>query len=97
MCYESKKQCKKILDEIAAMKASMAVSDENQAKKLDAFTSSPSTDLDFNKLYQVFSVLLGNLQDTDMAPTATTVTAVKQYQREMKALLSKWDVFKSQK
>ncbi|CAN5568261.1 hypothetical protein BH10BAC3_BH10BAC3_31870 [soil metagenome] len=96
ICYENKKQCKKILNEIVALKTSKK--DVNAAQQ-EAWTNilNGTTEKGFDKIYSAFNTLLGTLQDTDMAPTTTAVTATRKYEKEMKDLTMKWNAFKAGK
>lgn len=96
MCYNNKTQCKKILDEIAVMQTAKTISSDTLSKQLAAFAATPagSTNQNFNNLYGAFNALFGILQDTDMAPTKTIVTAAKDAQLALLAQVQKWEALK---
>jgi photosystem II stability/assembly factor-like uncharacterized protein len=95
ICYNNKKQCKKLLAEIA-LASEGKINNHSLSKQIAAFIATPtgSTGTDFNKLYNAFNTMFDKLQKTDMPPTATTVKAVKQSQKEMEAISLKWEAFK---
>ena len=109
-CYEGRKKCMEILNEIRnqrqGLKMKIANTDSVASKSfrdLDFLLSSLETDSpgssnpSFNRLNNNFASLMNILQETDMPPTTQTVSAVKETQSRLTELLKKWNQVNSTK
>lgn len=106
-CYESRKECMKILEEIRSYRsairgkltnASPAVADElnkkdKLARELEA-TPQGSTEPSFGRLNSGFASVFGALQDSDMPPTTQMINAAKELNQQMIVLKKKWEDLK---
>ena len=106
-CYEGRKQCMKILEEIRLYRSQLksqlttlspsAVDELNKKDKLARElenTPQGSTEPSFGRLNGGFASVFGALQDSDMPPTTQMTTAVKELNQQMIVLKKKWEVLK---
>ena len=106
-CYNGRKECMKILEEIRSYhstirghltNAAPAVADELNKKDKIARelenTAQGSTDPSFGRLNSGFASVFGALQDSDMPPTTQMINAAKELQQQMIALKKKWEDLK---
>ena len=106
-CYEGRKQCMKILEEIGLYRSQLksqlttlspsAADELNKKDKLARElenTPQGSTEPSFGRLNGGFASVFGALQDSDMPPTTQITTAVKELNQQMIVLKKKWEVLK---
>ncbi|HEX3165202.1 MAG TPA: hypothetical protein VHQ93_03025 [Chitinophagaceae bacterium] len=106
-CYEARKECMKILEDIRSYRsmirgqltnAAPAVADELNKKDKIARelenTPQGSTEPSFGRLNGSFASVFGALQDSDMPPTTPMINAVKELNQQMIVLKKKWDGLK---
>jgi photosystem II stability/assembly factor-like uncharacterized protein len=109
-CYEGRKKCMEILNEIRRsrqeLKTKITNMDSVAAKSfrdldfllLSLETDRPgSSDPTFSRVGNTFASLMNILQDNDMPPTAQTISAVKEAQTQLSELLKKWNQVNSTK
>jgi photosystem II stability/assembly factor-like uncharacterized protein len=109
-CYEGRKKCMEILNEIRRqrqdLKSKINNTDSASSKSfrdLDFLLSSLETDSpgssneSFNRLNNNFASLMNILQETDMLPTTQTISAVKEAQSRLAELFKKWNQVNSTK
>src|SRR4030095_10199285 len=102
-CYNGRKECMKVLEEIRSYlsmlhsqltNAAPAVADElNKKDKLARElenTPQGSTEPSFGRLNSGFASVFGALQDSDMQPTTQMINAVKELNQQMIVLKKKW-------
>jgi photosystem II stability/assembly factor-like uncharacterized protein len=96
-CYNARKECMKILDEIRIYRAKSA-GDQNtpSIKEIALIESSPqgSTEPSFSRLNNTFASLLNVLQDSDMPPTTQMIADVKAAVKSFTVLKMKWEELK---
>ena len=106
-CYNGRKECMSILEDIRLYRLKLKgqltnavpkVADElnkkdKQARELE---SSPfgSTEPSFGKLNNGFASIFGALQDSDMSPTTQMINTVKELNQQMIVLKKKWEELK---
>ena len=98
ICYEGRKKCMESLNEIRIYKSRLNGRDSsNNSKQPSALESTPqgSQAPSFARLNNNFASLQNILQETDMLPTTQTAAAVKEAQKQLNDLLSKWNHLKS--
>jgi len=101
-CYNGRKECMKILDEIRSYHSSLKnrITNQDELNKKDkeaaALESSPqgSNDWNFGRLNGGFASVFGALQDSDMSPTTQMINAVKELNQQMEVLKKKWQELK---
>ncbi len=86
-CYEGRKECMKILEEISQYKLKA----QNQLVK-EIETSKAG----FSRLMNSFASVHAALQDSDMPPTTQQINAVKELQQQLNELKKKWNELKKQ-
>jgi photosystem II stability/assembly factor-like uncharacterized protein len=109
-CYEGRKKCMEILNEIRRsrqeLKTKITNTDSVAAKSfrdldfllLSLETDRPgSSDPTFSRIGNTFASLMNILQDNDMPPTTQTISAVKEAQTSLSELLKKWNQVNSTK
>ena len=98
-CYEARKKCMEVLNEIRAYRAVLKSQDSLNKKdeRLAALENgSPgSQEPNFGRLNSNFAALQNILQDADVPPTTQTIQAVTETQRQLTELLKKWNDIKS--
>ena len=96
-CYNARKECMKILDEIRAYRAKLG-GDQNTPvlKEISLLENSApgSTEPNFNRLNNSFASLFGVLQDSDMPPTTQMINGVKEAMKSFNELKLKWEKLK---
>ncbi|HEV8283414.1 MAG TPA: hypothetical protein VGQ09_03845 [Chitinophagaceae bacterium] len=98
-CYEGRKKCMEILNEIRLYRSGLKSQDslskkDQQAAALES-TPQGSQEQSFGKLNNSFAALQTVLQETDMPPTTQTIAAVSEAQKQLNELLKKWNELKS--
>ncbi|HEV8271930.1 MAG TPA: hypothetical protein VGQ04_11540, partial [Chitinophagaceae bacterium] len=101
-CYNGRKECMKILEEIRSYRSSLKNqipnSDElgKKDKEAAALESTPqgSPAESFTKINGEFASIFNILQDSDMPPTTQTIAAFKEADVAFKELKKKWDDLK---
>lgn len=106
-CYNGRKECMSILEEIRLYRlqlkgqltnAAPAIADELNKKDKSAreLESTPfgSTDPSFGRLNSGFASIFNVLQDSDMPPTTQMINAVKELNQQMIVLKKKWQDLK---
>ena len=106
-CYNGRKECMKILEEIRLYRSNLksqmtnaapSVADElNKKDKLARElenTPQGSTEPSFGRLNSGFASVFGSLQDSDMPPTTQMINAVKELNQQMIVLKKKWEALK---
>ena len=83
-CYEGRKECMKILEEIRQFK----MLHNQQAKEIETSQSG------FSRLMNSFASVHSVLQDSDMPPTSQQINAAKQLQQQLNELKKKWNEIK---
>ena len=102
-CYERRKECMKILEEIRLYRSQLksqlttlspsAIDELNNKDKLAReLESTPqgSTEPSFGRLNSGFASIFNVLQDSDMPPTTQMTNAVKELNQQMIVLKKKW-------
>jgi photosystem II stability/assembly factor-like uncharacterized protein len=97
-CYEGRKKCMEILNEIRAYRSTLRSEDslnkkDQQAAALEN-TPQGSQEPSFGRLNNNFASLQNILQDTDMLPTIQTIKAVADAQKELNELVKGWNELK---
>lgn len=107
-CYEGRKECMKILEEIRLYRLMLrgqmtnppvTVADEltkrdNQAKEL--MNNPPGSNApSFGRLNNGFASVFNSLQESDMPPTTQMINAVKELQLQFDMLKKKWNDLKA--
>lgn len=101
-CYNGRKECMKIIDEIrsyrSSLKSKITNADElsKKDKKAAALESTPfgSQGESFGKINGEFAGIFGILQDSDTPPTTQTIAAFKKVDATFKELKKKWNELK---
>jgi len=101
-CYEGRKECMKIIDEIRSYRSSLKnkITNPDELSKKDkeaaALESTPqgSNDWSFGRLNGGFASVFNVLQDSDTLPTTQTINAAKELQQQMTILKKKWNDLK---
>ncbi len=107
-CYEGRKECMKILEEIRLYRLMLRgqmtnppaqVADELNKKDKQAalLDNNPpgSNDPSFRRINNSFAAIHNTLQDADRAPTAQAITALAETQKQLQELKTKWTALKS--
>ncbi len=98
-CYEGRKKCMEVLNEIRAYRAVLKSQDSLNKKdeRLAALENSApgSREPSFGRLNTNFAALQNILQDADVPPTTQTIRAVAETQKQLTELLKKWNDTKS--
>ncbi len=98
-CYEGRKKCMEVLNEIRAYRVVLKSQDSLNKKdeRLAALENSApdSREPSFGRLNTNFAVLQNILQDADVRPTTQTIQAVAETQKQLTELLKKWNDTKS--
>jgi hypothetical protein len=106
-CYEARKECMKLLDEIRLYRsqlkseltnAAASVVDvlnkkDKLARELET-TPQGSTDWSFARLTSSFASVFNALQDSDMPPTMQMINAAKELNQQMIILKKRWEALK---
>jgi hypothetical protein len=106
-CYENRKECMNILEDIRSYRSSIrsqltnaapAVADELNkkdkiARELEA-TPQGGAEPSFGRLNSGFASVFNALQDSDMPPTTQMINAVKELNQQMTTLKKKWEDLK---
>jgi photosystem II stability/assembly factor-like uncharacterized protein len=96
-CYNARKECMKILDEIRAYRTKF-MGDQNTPvlKEISLLENSVpgSTEPSFNRLNNSFASLFSTLQDSDMPPTTQMINGMKEAIKSFEELKAKWDKLK---
>lgn len=92
-CYEDRKKCMDVLNEIREYKTTLATQDSTKIRQLTELENMPqgSRAPSFGRLNGNFAALQNILQETDMPPTTQTIAAVKEAQKQLTDLLKKWN------
>lgn len=106
-CYEGRKECMKILEEIrmyrAMLRGQMTNPPNNVANELgkkdkaarELENNPPGTnDPSFSRVNNGFASVFGALQDSDMSPTNQMISAVKELRAQLDTLKKKWAALK---
>jgi len=97
-CYEGRKKCMEVLNEIRAYRAVLKAQDSSNKKNqlLAALEATPQggQESSFGRLNNSFASLHNALQETDMKPTTQTIKAVADAQQQLNDLLKKWNELK---
>jgi hypothetical protein len=101
-CYEGRKECLKILEEIRSFRSSLKTritnTDELNKKDKEAAalesTQQGSQTESFTKMNGEFASIFNILQDSDMPPTTQTIAAFKEADAAFKELKKKWEALK---
>ena len=106
-CYNGRKQCMKILEEIRLYRLMLrgqmtnppaSVADELNRKDKQAalLENNPpgSNDPSFRKLNNSFASLFNVIQDSDRPPTTQAIAALAETQKQLQQLVTKWDALK---
>lgn len=102
-CYDARKECIKILDEIRLYRLMLqgqmtnppvTVADElnkkdKAARELEN-TPQGSTEPSFSRLNNAFASIFNTLQDSDWPPTTQTITAFNETKKQFDELVKKW-------
>jgi photosystem II stability/assembly factor-like uncharacterized protein len=95
ICYEGRKKCMDVLNEIRTYRATLKGQDtlnkKNQQVVALEVTSQGSDAPSFERLNNSFASLQNVLQETDMRPTTQTIKAVADAQKQLNDLLKKWN------
>ena len=104
ICYEGKKQCTKLVEELRLYEAKM---EDSKSKMGDNGFNNLMNDFkpfkekmddgkdnSFNGLKQLFTSAFNNLQDNDMPPTITLINAVKQANQSLRIQVKNWELLK---
>ncbi len=107
-CYEGRKECMKILEEIRLFRLMLQsqmtnppVTVANELNKKDKaakeLESTPrgSNEPSFSRLNNVFASIFNTLQDSDRPPTTQVVAALAEAQKQFEELTKKWNELKS--
>jgi photosystem II stability/assembly factor-like uncharacterized protein len=106
-CYEGRKECMKILEEIRLYRLMLrgqmtnppvSVADElnkkdKAARELEN-TPQGSTDPSFGRLNSSFASIFNTLQDSDRPPTTQAIAAFNEAQKQLEELKAKWIALK---
>jgi len=101
-CYEGRKECMKILEEIRSFRSSLKtrITNTDELNKKDkeaaALESTPqgSQAESFTKVNGEFASIFNVLQDSDMPPTTQAIAAFKNADAAFKELKKKWEALK---
>jgi photosystem II stability/assembly factor-like uncharacterized protein len=107
-CYEGRKECMKILEEIRQYRLMLrgqmtnppaTLADElnkkdKQARELEN-TPQGSNEPSFGRLNNAFASIFGVLQDSDRPPTSQAITALAEAQKQFQQLVIKWNELKA--
>jgi len=101
-CYEARKECMKILEEIRSYRSSLKnqISNPDELDKKDKeaaaieLTPQGSNDWSYARLNSSFASVFNALQDSDMPPTTQMINAVKALNQQMTVLKKKWEALK---
>jgi photosystem II stability/assembly factor-like uncharacterized protein len=101
-CYNGRKECMKIIEEIRSYRSSLKnkITNADELNKKDkeaaALESTPqgSQAESFGKINGEFASIFGVLQDSDTPPTTQTITAFKEADAAFKELKKKWEALK---
>ena len=98
-CYNARKECMNILNEIRAYKAKLQGDQNTPAfKEINSLeTTLPgANEPSFSRLNTSFASLFNVLQDSDTPPTAQVISAAKELQQQFILLKKKWEALKKQ-
>ena len=101
-CYNRRKECMKILDEIRSYRSSLrsGITNPEELNKKDkeaaVLDSTPQSinEWSFGRLNNGFASVFGALQDSDTPPTTQMINAVKELNQQMIVLKKKWENLK---
>jgi hypothetical protein len=97
-CYNSRKECMEILQEIKSARALLKNQPAKKEldKKLSLLENSPlaSDETSFGRLNNAFASIFNILQETDMPATTQTIRAFGETQSKFKNLALKWQELK---
>jgi len=101
-CYNGRKECMKIIDEISSYRSTLKnkISNADELSKKDkeaaALESTPfgSQAESFGKINGEFASIFGILQDSDTTPTTQTIAAFNEANTAFKDLKKKWEALK---
>lgn len=101
-CYEGRKECMKILEDISAYRATLKsqISNTDELNKKDKVlreletSVQGSNDPSFGRLNGGFASAFGALQDSDMPPTSQMINTVKELNQQLIALKKRWEALK---
>jgi len=101
-CYNGRKECMKIIEDIRSYRSSLRnkITNPDELSKKDkeaaALESSPqgSQAESFGKINGEFTSIFGVLQDSDTPPTTQTIAAFKEADTAFKELKKKWEILK---
>ena len=106
-CYEGRKQCMKILEEIRLYRLMLrgqmtnppsSVADELNKKDKQAAlleNSAPGTnEASFGRLNNSFASIFAVLQDSDQPPATQAIAALADTQKQLQQLITKWNMLK---
>ena len=106
-CYEGRKQCMKILEEIRLYRLMLRgqmtnppvmVADEMNRKDKEAalLENNPpgSNDPSFRRMNNYFASIFGLLQESDRPPTTQALAAFAETQKQLQELITKWNSLK---
>ncbi len=98
-CYQSRKECMKILDEIKVYRAKFegdqSTPTYREINSLET-TLQGANEPSFSRLNSSFASLFNSLQDSDMPPTSQMLNAAKELQQQFILLKKKWEELKKQ-
>jgi hypothetical protein len=98
-CYEGRKKCMQILNEMRYYRATLTRQDSlnKKAEQLASLENTPqgSQEPSFGRLNSNFASLQSVLQDADVPPTAQTIKAATDQQRQLAELIKKWNELKT--
>ena len=101
-CYQRRKECMEILEDIRSYRSSLKnqISNPDELNKKDkeaaAIESTPqgSNDWSYARLTSSFASVFNALQDSDTPPTTQLINAVKALNQQMTVLKKKWEDLK---
>ena len=110
LCYQNRKKCMNTLAEIhqfrsmlqsqltsAEIRAAEKLSPLEKEAALLEITPQGSANASFSKLNNNFASLFNTLQECDAAPTTQVISAVMEAQKQLDALIIKWNLLKTKK
>ena len=95
-CYEGRKECMKILEEIRSYRSlhkGRITKKDNEVAELES-TPQGSIEPSFGRLNSGFASVFNALQDSDMPPTTQMINAVRELNQQMVDLKKKWEDLK---
>jgi photosystem II stability/assembly factor-like uncharacterized protein len=91
-CYNGRKMCMQILNEIKSAQGKIKKRLENKkTNETDALKIMDEQEQNFNKLNDDFASLFSSLQNADTTPTLQITEAVKRAQIDLETLEKKWE------